>query len=396
LPLPLGKANESVYASAGRKMIDPELFVQLRKEVASCVASDKAVLDQLLDEILPLRAHQKRIHPRSVTSVALVGTDGGNSELRFDPFMVQVIRIVDSSNNQIWLEVVGPTTPLAVLDKVHFNGSTAISPLGRMMQVLGVSNVVDLSPVLRDGTWDHPRSPSWTSVYRELHEWAALLDLAQKDYGTDTLIVFDGFLRSKIFRGTLFRDYGKALKTALDAQAAKKRTVIVVGIAKRSKVLSRYRLALKLLEILRGNFPGYVEIPREVEQRAYVWSEYARGSADETEAGEAAKHVNGRMFFVKFGDRPHDAIWPVDVFEPQAAQAALAFGYLVKDAQEGFPIALYPRSLQKAHEAAALVGFDMDALEDVIVGGVRSVLGARAPVLDEFMLEPSDPAQGRY
>jgi hypothetical protein len=378
-------------------MIDPDIIDTLRAQVAACVATDRALLDELVTEIRPLQSKQQRINPRSVTSVALVGTDGGNNELRFDPFLVQVIRIVDSSSNQLWMEVVGPTTPLSALERVHFTtAGIPASPLGRMMERLGIRALEELSPVLRDGTQDRPRSPSWTGVYRELNEWAVLLELASKDYGTDTLVVFDGFLRSKMFSGTLFAQYGRLLREAVEEQQRKKRNVLIVGVAKHSKVLARYRLALKLLNILRGKYPAFVDIPRDIERRAYVWSEYARGQADQSSDGEASKFVNGKMYFVKFGDREHDAIWPVDIFEPQAGQAAQAFGYLVKDAQDGFPIPLFPRSLQKAHDAAAIVGFDMDILQDVIVNGVRGVLGANAPILDEFMLDPGDVSQLRY
>lgn len=263
------------------------------------------------------------------------------------------------------------------------------------MVALKVRSVGELSPVIRDGTATRPRSPSWTNVYRELTEWAVLLDLTKKDYGSDTLIIFDGFLRSKIFKGTLFRDYGALLNEEVKRHKASRRNIYIVGLAKHSAVLTRYRLALKLKRILRSDFPAYVEVPRELEQKAYVWSEYARGREDEGE-GEAAKFVNGKMYLIKFGNRTHDPIWPVDLFEPQADSAPQAFGCLVQDAVEGFPVALYPRSLQKAHEAAALVGLDMDFLQDVIVDGVRTVLGAGARVLDEFSLEPNDPAQSRY
>jgi len=377
-------------------MIDPDELQRLKVQVADCVLKDRAVLDTLLDEVDQLRQREHRIQPRSTASVSVVGTDGGNNQLRFDPFMVQVVRIVDSSKNQLWLEVVSPTTPVAILDARHFAADgTPKSPLGRMMKALDVSSVADLSFAVRDGTEKRPRSPSWTNVYRELTEWAVLLDLAKKDYGTDTLIVFDGFLRSKVFKGTLFRDYGTLLQTEFQRHKAARRNVLLVGLAKSSAVLTRYRLALKLKRVLRSHYPAYVEVPRELEEKAYVWSEYARGREDES-GGEAAKFVNGKMFLLKFGTRPYDPIWPVDIFEPQADSAPQAFGYLVQDAVEGFPITLYPRSLQKAHEAAALIGLDMDFLQDVIVDGVRTVLGKEGPVLDEFALEPDDPASARY
>jgi hypothetical protein len=219
--------------------------------------------------------------------------------------------------------------------------------------------------------------------------------MTKKDYGSDTLIVFDGFLRSKVFKGTLFSRYGQLLAEAIEHQKRSRRNIYIVGVAKRSAVLARYRLALSIKRVLRGQYPCFVRIPRELEQKAYVWSEYARGREDEGE-GEAAKFVNGVMFFVKFGNKSRDAIWPVDIFEPQAGQAQTAFGYLVKDAEEGFPISLYPRSLQRAHEAAALFGLDMDLLQDVVSDGVRNVLGDSSQVIDEFVLEPGEPAQSRY
>jgi hypothetical protein len=102
------------------------------------------------------------------------------------------------------------------------------------------------------------------------------------------------------------------------------------------------------------------------------------------------------MFFVKFGDRAQDTIWPVDIFEPQTSQANVVLGYLVQDAKDGFPVSLYPRSLQKAHEGAALFGLDMDLLQDVVTNGVRTVLADKANIIDEFVFEPADPSQTRY
>jgi hypothetical protein len=377
-------------------MLDPDTLKVLRSEVARSVASDRELLHTLLREVQPLENSQHRIQSRSTTSVSMVGTDGGNNELRFDPFLVQIIRVVDSNHNELWLEVATPTTPVVALDQRHFKGSEPVSPLGRMMHALGIKSVAQLSPMLRDGTEERPRSPSWTNVYRELTEWAVLLDMARKEYGSDTLIIFDGFLRSKVFKGTLFVRYGELLADAIARQRRNRRNIYIVGVAKHSAVLARYRLALKLKGILRGSYPAYVRIPRQLEEKAYVWSEYARGRDNQEQGGEPAKYVNGVMFFVKFGNRSQDAIWPIDLFQPQADQAQTALGYLVKDAEEGFPVGLYPRSLQKAHEAAALFGIDMHLLQDVVTDGVREVLGDRRHVLDEFVLEPADPSQSRY
>ncbi|HVZ68529.1 MAG TPA: hypothetical protein VG891_03645 [Rhizomicrobium sp.] len=378
-------------------MLDPRILATLKESVQQCIELDKPLLDQLVNEIQPLRSSQRRIQPRAATSVSLVGADGGNNELRFDPFQVQIIRIVDSNENEYWTEVISPTSPLEQLNNRHIgeNGE-ARSPLGRMMLALGVRSLSAITPMIKDVQPGEPRPPSWTQVYRELTEWAVLLDLLKKDYGSDTLIVFDGLLRSKVFSRTLFRDLGTLFKAEIDRLARSRRNVFLVGVAKHSKVIERYRLAMKILGVLRDPFPAFVEVPRELEAKAYVWPEYARGQDDESEGGEQAKYLNGKMFLVKFGNRPGDTIWPVDVFEPQTQHASTIFGYLVKDAEEGFPVALYPRCLQKAHEAAALSGLGMDMLQDIIFAVMRLSLGDRGTVLDEFQFESNDPAAARY
>jgi hypothetical protein len=387
LPLRVGEKD---------KLLDPDTLAALRVEVQNSVTGDRHLLEELLEEVRPLVSTQHRIQPRSTTSVSMVGTDGGNNQLQFDPFLVQIIRIVDSNKNQLWLEVVTPTTPVKKLDATHLGeDGRGRTPLGRMMNALNVKSVAGLAPAIHDRK-DRPRSPSWTNVYREITEWALLLDLLQKDYGSDTLFIFDGYLRSKVFKGTLFIEYGKLLERAIEVHRRKGRNIYIVGVAKSSAVLARYRLALKLKGILRGRYPCYVRVPRDLEKKAYVWSEYARGRDDAEDGGEAAKFVNGAMFFVKFGDRPQDTVWPVDIFEPQVPQAGVILGYLVQDAKDGFPTSLYPRSLQKAHEGAALFGLDMDLLQDVVTAGVREVLSGQESVLDEFIFEPSDPAQDRY
>ena len=69
---------------------------------------------------------------------------------------------------------------------------------------------------------------------------------------------------------------------------------------------------------------------------------------------------------------------------------------MLADAINGFPVPHYPRCLQKAHENAALVEFDMDVLQDYIYSGIRSTLGTQAQTLDAFQLQDADPAQRRY
>jgi hypothetical protein len=78
-------------------MIDPSTQAQLKQAIAECIHMDRSVLDALRKEIQPLRNQTRRIQPRATTSISLVGTDGGNNQLQFDPFLIQIVRVVDSS-----------------------------------------------------------------------------------------------------------------------------------------------------------------------------------------------------------------------------------------------------------------------------------------------------------
>jgi hypothetical protein len=170
----------------------------------------------------------------------------------------------------------------------------------------------------------------------------------------------------------------------------------LVGVAKHNSALARYRLAMALEHILTSPFPAYLEVPRDIENKAYVWGEYARGSADEMNDGELNKFVGGKMFFVKFGTHPRDPIWPVDIFEPQVPDAQMILGFMLADAVNGFPVPCYPQCLQRAHENAALVDFDFTVFQDYIFDGIREALGNESAALDVFRLQDADPAQRRY
>lgn len=379
-------------------MIELETNVRLKEEIKNAILLDKNLLVELRNDVRPLKAKTYRIQSRSTTAIAFVGTDGGHNQLQFDPFLMQLVRVVDSSNNEYSLEVVTPSTSVHALSMSQFNpDGSPRTPLGELMAYLGVRKLNHLSPMIKPNEDGKPTSPSWIGVYRELVEWAVLFKLVrEKDYGSDTLILFDGFLRSKVFGGELFVRYRQGLAEGIERQRARRRKIYIAGIAKKSKVLDRYRLAMKLETALTNNYPCYVEVPRLLEQKTYVWDEYARGDDVRYEGEEKNKFVAGKMFFVKFGNRASDPIWAIDILTSQTAEASTIMGYLLADAQIGFPVPFYPSCLQRAHENAALVDFDMDMIQEHVFAGIRYVLADEAAVLDEFRLEEYNPSSRRY
>jgi uncharacterized protein len=175
-------------------MIDPQSQKKLQTAISRRIAQDRHLLDELRRDVRPLGDQVRQIQPRGTTALSLVATDGGNNRVQFDPFLAQLVRVVDSSN----------------------------------------------------------------------------------------------------------------IVESMRAHLQKKRKIYLVGIAKHSKVLSRYRLVLALERVLLTDYPAYTEIPRDLEEKAYVHADYARGDDIALPTARLNRFVGGKMFFVKFGNRPRD------------------------------------------------------------------------------------------
>lgn len=377
-------------------MFDGKALPKVREAIRSCTIEQAGLLTDIRKQVAGLSPHVRSIHPRSTTSISLVASDGGNNKLVFDPFYVQLVRVVDSYGEVHCLDAVSPHSDTDKLSERQFdpNGKPRTS-LGIMMNDFGVQSLNELSHMIPSGdtTRNHPGkvSNSWVLVYRDLCEWAVLYErICHTTFATDTLIVRDGLLRSKLFRRELFIEWRKRVEKAIDDILKEhRRRVFLVGLAKHSKVLDRYALALALEHTFPAGDARFVPVPRELEQQAYVWREWARGSELEEEGGELPKFVAGDMFFVRFGPRLGDPIWPVDIFSRQSGSAPEIFAYLQADARDGFPIPFYPRSLQKADEFAQVVDLDMYILQDEVLGSIRYLIGPDADsTLDRVRLTP--------
>lgn len=386
-------------------MFDPNEISELEKVILIQAKSDKKLLDNLRSEVREFIGNVRVIKPRTVTAVSLVASDGGNNKLAFDPFFIQLVRVMDSYGKQLCLDTVSPTTDTDELSKRQFNDDgTPKTALGKMIQGLGVNppTLHNLSPMIPKGEKirNNPDSvkPGWIMVYRDLCEWAVLYErICHDSFATDTLIVRDGLLRSKIFAKDFFIKWRKNVEDAIERHYREnKRKVFLVGIAKHSNVIARYNLAMAIENAFPSGEPRYVNIPRHLEERAYKWEEWARGMETEGGVQEQPKFVAGDMFLVRFGKHSGDPIWAVDIFSSQKEHAPEIFGYLLNDAVEGFPIPFYPLCLQKAHEHAQIRDFDLEIFQDQIYNAVRQLLPKeKQEIIDSIRLK-SDLASRRY
>ncbi|AKB78190.1 hypothetical protein MSHOH_1707 [Methanosarcina horonobensis HB-1 = JCM 15518] len=384
-------------------MLDVNTLPPLKKAINDRAKADRFLLDNLRKEVRYFAPDKHRIQPYSTTAVSLVASDGGNNKLAFDPFYVQLIRVTDSYGKELCLDAVSPSTDTDELSDCQFNpDGTPRTALGKMMRGLRVTKLHRLSPMIPKGAKirsdPHSVKPGWVMVYRDLCEWAVLYErLCHTTFATDTLIVRDGLLRSKIFSKDLFIKWRKNVEEAIiRIQQEDKRRVFLVGLAKHSKVIDRYQLAMAIEDIFPSGDAWYVRIPRDLEAKAYIWQEYARGAEVEGEETEAPKFVAGDMYLVRFGKMSGDPIWAVDIFSHQSPHSSEIFGYLLNDAINGFPVPFYPLCLQKAHEYAQVVDFDLEIFQDEIYSAVRDLLPPeKQPIIDSWRFK-SDVSMRRY
>jgi len=364
-------------------MLDREQLEALRQDIRRMTELDNAHLEEIRSQVRSLRDHVKPIRPRNATAVALMATDGGENYIRFDPYLIVPVRVVDSYGKPHYVGAVSPYTDIAQLNEFHLQHRT---PLGILMQDLGVDALWNLCRFIH-----HPDTPPqairrhWVQHYRDLMEWAVLYKYVMyQSFATDTLLVRDGFLRNFAFYPMLFKRMWERIRQRVDElRQRERRRVFLVGIAKQSRILDRYHLVMFLEGVLVRPDACYLPVPPFMEEPVYRWTQYGRTpeSEAETETGEAHYEVIGKLHFAKFGDRPYDPIYPVDVwvYHEERNEVDEVFSYLLADAQAGFPQPFYPLCLQKAHEQANLSGFEGEMLQELVVEAIRDAVCAGEP-----------------
>jgi hypothetical protein len=377
-----------------------EQLPELRRKIRAQAALEARVLDELVRQAVGLAPHVRPIRPRTATAVALTAADGGNNSVAFNPFELEVIRVVDSQGKELFLDVVSPATDIEELGRRHRSDRTV---LGKLMDDLDAQRLSDLSGMMTT------RNRRWVEVYRDLCEWATLHDLiTSHQFAADTLIVRDGLLRTKIFAGDTLLRLGELMKQAIDRQAKdNRRRIWLAGLAKKSKVLDHYRLAMSLAGIFDRGTPCFVPVPHELQERVYRSNaDYLREPGDDESGAESgrpgatdnrATENIGAMYFVRFGPHAGDPIWTADLLAWQRQDAQAVFGHLQADAAAGFPVPFYPFSLQQADAHSRVADLDLDIIEDGLVGAVRDHVGdGKRHIVDALLLATQNVAARRY
>jgi hypothetical protein len=351
----------------------------LRARVLEAFKRDAVLMAKFRGYARQLRDQLKRLRTYSVNAVAFVAADGGDNRVSFNPSVVELVRVVDSRGNECALDAVASSTDLAELEKRATVGSpTGVGPLQRLCSDLG-KGLKDLSYLIR-AAGTPGKSTGALRCYRDIVEWAVLYDLITNPglrWGTDTILVRDGLLRTKSFTREVFPQIDRRIREGVERHKARNVALSLVGVAKQSAVLGQLAVALELEGTFHREYPCFVEVPAEIEADCYnfdrTWLDTFETSSPDDEGRKLYQSL-GRLFLVKFGDRPLDPVWPVDLAEWQLNDAERVLGQLVVDAQQGFPIPDYPMCIQRAHDFAKMTGLEVEVIQDMLLTGISQGL----------------------
>ena len=348
-------------------------FEELRGKIGEAVEKELPLVEELRAEVRQLQV--KKLGTRPCRAIAPVATDGGENRLSFEPLHLEIIRVVDSNGTDLVQEVI----PLSEDTEVFEQYAARMPVLQKLLEMVGVPfHALSFLVGRRKPSGSEPeeREPNIRGqlrAFRDIIEWAVVLDLASRDWPTDVLLLRDGLLRSKIFKLATFPLLDRAFEHAFESQGARQRhRVYLLGVAKTSAVLSKLGLAMMLEGTFSKDYPCYAEVPRGLEAKCYNFDRTWLETAEDREDDTTKRYQSfGRLHLVKLSPMRTAPIFPVDIpvwLPAKDRQAVLE--YLAYDAFDTFPVIGYPHSLQKAHEYATMTGLEMTVLGDMMIDHV--------------------------
>lgn len=345
-------------------------FNEIKERISNAYKTEDPVLKKFRDYARQLKNEVKPIRTYSVNAVSFVSSDGGDNRFVFNPGVIELIRIVDSRGNQCALDAIaGNSKASEFQERIKINSSNYVEPLKKLCEDLNM-DILELSYLLK-GIEEPGKSRGAVRVYRDIVEWAVLYHLMRYfEWGNDTILVRDGLLRTKSFKLTVFPKLDSLMRKAYEYHKNKNVSVSIVGVAKQSAVLSRLSVALELEETFHKSYPCYVQVPKNIEEDCYNFDRTWLDTLESIHTNENDTYryqSMGKMFLVKFGDRPYDPVWPVDIAAWQVNEADKIIGQLTKDAQPGFPIPDFPMCIQKAHDFARVSNVELEFLQEILL-----------------------------
>jgi hypothetical protein len=321
---------------------------QVREELRRALEVEQPLLDGLRTQVRAFRIQE--IGYRRCYAISPVATDGGENRLTFDPLNLEIIRVVDSDGHERFQKILPLSGGTEIFRAAFDSKQPQHAPvLARFLERLDIE-YAELSYFL-DVARTEGDLRAAVRPFRDIVEWAVLLDIAWNPGQTTALVIRDGLLRTKALRPKVIAKLAKSFEDAY-----RDRGSLLVGVAKRSKVLNYLSLGLALEETFKKKYPCFCEVPREIEREAHPrWRSWLEEA------------TFGILHLAKLAEDPDGIVLPVDVPEWLMPRRKEILEYLAETAKSSFPTVGYPEPLIKAHEGAVLHGFEMSILEDLLV-----------------------------
>ena len=191
-----------------------------------------------------------------------ISVDASNVPVETDVVDGVVLRCADSNNGVHFQDLVmtdGPVDEIAkFLDRL-FSDVPVLRRLQEKMKAPSWRKLTDFSGVAH-GTSDLDR------FVMELLEWGTLVTLAEKS--SQTILLKDGMLRGKAIKPQ--GPYLGNLRNFFE-ENCKNNGNFLVGIAKESSVLEKYKTLLKFVSGFKDNKGFYLKIPEDLLKESYGW-----------------------------------------------------------------------------------------------------------------------------
>ncbi len=323
---------------------------QLQRSLRLALNQEWPQLGQTRRALAQLHATPIVSPANSMSVIATVATDGGENRLNLDPIRVQVLRVADS-NGEIYFEDFIPLSlePSEIL-RFYFKSEPRMHKLLDYL-ALGWDDLLPQSEF---------QQSNLLAMLRELMEWAALLKLASQPPGK--LLVRDGLLRSVLLTDKVFR----ALRQRFEA-LTRQHDHLLVGVAKRSRVINYLSVAIGLTNSFADGQPAYLAVPAELEREAapsqYRW---------------IGTRAMGQLHIARLDRGQGVPLLPVDMAAWQTSRVAETMSLLYETSRASFPVRGYPQPLMQAHEHARLGGLEVEMLEQMLLEQVAALDPAAA------------------
>jgi hypothetical protein len=312
----------------------------------------KEALDEEFPKLQSLRTLTRKLEIQDIGfrecySLAPIATDGGENSLTFDPLNLEIIRVVDSEG----LERIQKIIPVTTKPDYYKRMFEEINVLNRFLSRLNIE-YEDVSYFLPIDKSSSQQSNFRYIIknFRDILEWAVLLDMAWDPRTKPTLLLRDGLLRSMSMKESTIQ----LLADSFEAACLEKETLLV-GVAKRAKVLNYYSISLNLENVFNRRYACFCELSKNLEEEAYH-----RASA------WVGHRSFGDLYFAKLTENPEGIILPIEIPRWLRDRKREILEYVAWTSRNSFPTMGYPYPLIKAHENASLTGIEMEYLASLL------------------------------